>query len=268
VSIVLAVLESGGSAKAVLDTAIGIGELTDARVEAVHPPGSTSFEKRVAVLSRRAGVPLRQLDTAEGDDLLAAVRQADVVAAVVGARSRGAGRYPVGPLVRHLLERTEKPIVVVRADHPARPVLRRLLVPLEGTAASSQPVLERLTNLLSNGVELVVLHVFTEDTLPAMLDRPARDIEILGKEFLHRHLPHAHHIEMRQGSVPSIVAEVSGQQDSDLIVLSWSQDASPGRAEVIREVLTSSPVPVLLLPAAPPTPRAANNASSDEDVAV
>jgi hypothetical protein len=48
------------------------------------------------------------------------------------------------------------------------------------------------------------------------------------------------------------VAEVCAEQGSDLIVLSWSQDSSAGRAHVIREVLGASSVPVLLLPVTPP----------------
>jgi len=269
VSIVLAVIDSGKSAEPVLEAAARVGELAGARVEAVYMSGSATFEKRVASFARRAGVPLRQLTDTEGaDDLVAAVARPEVVAAVVGARTKPADQHPVGPLVRHLLERTEKPIVVVRPDLVTRPVLRRLLVPLEGTKASTQPVLEHLRALLPDGIELVVLHVFTEETLPAMLDRPARDLQILGKEFLHRHLPGAHRIEMRQGSVSRSVAEVSGQQESDLIVLSWSQDASPGRAEVIREVLTSSPVPVLLLPASPPAAGATGSTSRAQGAAV
>jgi hypothetical protein len=97
-------------------------------------------------------------------------------------------------------------------------------------------------------VELIVLHVFTEVTLPTMLDRHYRDLEILGKEFLIRHHPQATHIELRPGPVAERVAEVSAEHGADLIVLSWSQDTTPGRALVIREVLGASTLPVMLLP--------------------
>lgn len=251
-SIVLAVLETTVSAGPVLDTAVRIAELTGSEVEAAYVPGSATFEKKATSLARRARVPLRRLEEPESGGLVAVVADPEVLAAVIGARSQPAGRHPVGPLARKLLERTEKPVVVVRPDINVPPVLQRVLIPLEGTELSSRPVLEHLSAFLPDGVELVVLHVFTDDTLPAMLDRPDRDLEILGREFLHRHLPHAQRIELRHGSVASNVAEVSAQQASDLVVLSWSQDASPGRAKVIREVLASSPIPVLLLPTALP----------------
>jgi hypothetical protein len=47
------------------------------------------------------------------------------------------------------------------------------------------------------------------------------------------------------------VAEVSEEHRADLIVLSWSQDTSPERARVVREVLGASVLPVLLLPNTP-----------------
>ena len=48
-----------------------------------------------------------------------------------------------------------------------------------------------------------------------------------------------------------LVAEMSQAHGADLIVLSWSQDSSHGRARVVREVLGASALPVLLLPVKP-----------------
>ena len=47
------------------------------------------------------------------------------------------------------------------------------------------------------------------------------------------------------------VEEVSGEQSADIIVLSWSQDTSDGRATVVRKVRAASTLPVLLLPVKP-----------------
>lgn len=74
---------------------------------------------------------------------------------------------------------------------------------------------------------------------------------MMGREFLTRHYPHAAGIEFRPGPVAMRVAEVSQEQSIDLIVLSWSQDISTERARVVREVLSASALPVLLLPAPP-----------------
>ena len=107
---------------------------------------------------------------------------------------------------------------------------------------------ESLRPLLVGEVEPVVLHVFTKATMPRVLDRPVRDMALWGDEFLARFCPEAVGIELRAGSVGSHVAEVGAEQHADLVVLSWSQDASPGHAAVVRDVLGHSTIPVLLLP--------------------
>jgi hypothetical protein len=155
----------------------------------------------------------------------------------------------------HILERATKPIIVVPPDVPASAQqCRRLLVPLEGDEESSRPVLERLRPLIATEIELVVLHVFTSATVPRMLDRPARDLSIWGDEFVARFCPGANRIELRTGPIGARVGEVSAEAGSDLVVLSWSRDSSPGHAEVIREVLAGSSIPVLLLPVDVATP--------------
>jgi len=108
---------------------------------------------------------------------------------------------------------------------------KAVLVPLDGTrGASSRPVLKDLEAMLGDGIEVVVLHVFTDKTLPRMVDRPVRDLELLDKEFLVRHFPRTERIELRSGSVASRGAAVAEELDADLVVLSSSQNTSRGRA--------------------------------------
>jgi nucleotide-binding universal stress UspA family protein len=196
-------------------------------------------------------VPFRVLEAPVEPALFDALNAPEVIAAVIGARATTSGRWPVGRTALHVIEHLDKPVVVVPPEAVTPTTIRRLLVPLEGAEASSRSVLEQLRPLLVAEVELVVLHVFTDATLPTMLDRPHRDLEILGREFLTRHFPHATRIELRLGPVAARVAEVSEEHGADLIVLSWSQDSSAGRAQVVREVLGASSLPVLLLPAEP-----------------
>ena len=248
-STILAALDTTAAARPVLETAVGIGQLTGASVSAVHVHDG-SVETPEALVAR-AGLRLRTLTGPVPAALLGAVADPEVIAAVVGARAMPGGRRPVGRTAGRVMQHAGKPVVVVPPEAvrwPARP-FRRLLVPLEGTAPSSLAVAELLLPLLRADVELVVVHVFTADTLPRALDRPARDLQILGDEFLARHLPGAAHIEFRTGPVGAGIAEVCAEEDADLIVLSWHLDASGGRAPVVREVLSRSPIPVLLLPA-------------------
>jgi nucleotide-binding universal stress UspA family protein len=246
---VLAAIDCTPAARPVLQTALRVGELTGADVEAVHVPcGTGPGAETPESLAAHCGVPCRMLEDPVEPALLDAVEVPAVVAAVLGARSTPGGRRPVGHTALHLLERASKPVVVVPPDVVSPGPIRRLLVPLEGTDASSRPVLEKLWPMIVADVELVVLHVFTQATLPRMLDRPVYDIEMLGGEFLARHLPHATCIELRPGPVAERVAEVTAERGVDLVILSWSQVSSAGRAAVVREVLGRSSVPVLLLP--------------------
>jgi nucleotide-binding universal stress UspA family protein len=254
-SIVLAALDTSAAARAVLETAVRIGQLTGADVEAIHvhagPPESVDTPEPLTEVAGRSEVPLRLIEGPVEPSLIAAMTAPEVLAAVIGARATPDGHRLMGRTARTLLEQADKPVVVVPPDATALGVMRRLLVPLEGTDVSSRPVLERLLPLLSADIELVVLHVFNETTLPAMLDRPYRDLDLLGKEFLTRHCPSAELIELRTGPVATRVTEVSEEHRSDLIVLSWSQNLSPERAHVVRNVLGASVLPVLLLPIAP-----------------
>jgi nucleotide-binding universal stress UspA family protein len=246
--IILAALDSSAAARPVLETALGIAELTDATVQAVHV--HTDSTETPEALAARAGVAYRLLDGPVETALLGAVGDPAVIAAVLGARGTPGGRRPAGRTALHIVERADKPVVVVPPEAVGvspRP-FRRLLVPLEGTDASSRPVDERLVPLIAAEVELVVLHVFTPDTTPRILDRPARDLQMLGDEFLARYCPNATRIELRAGPVGTHVADMCREEQADLIVLSWSQDMSAGRADVVRWTLGHSTVPVLLLP--------------------
>lgn len=247
-STILAAIDTA-AARPVVETAVRIGQMTGADVEAVHVRVSPSEPVGpLESLAARFGVPFRLLEDSAASALLTAVGDPGVIAAVIGARGISDGHRAIGETARRILELADKPIVVVPPEAVSPGPIRRLLVPLEGTTASSRPVLERLWPLLVAEIELVVLHVFTEATMPAMLDRPEYDLDILGGEFLTRHLPHAEHIEFRTGSISTRVAEVSREREADLIVLSWSQNPAPGRARVIREVLVGSALPVLVLP--------------------
>ncbi len=246
-SIVLAALDVSPTAQSVLDTALRIAALTTTDVEAVHV--TTAHNGVVKERTDRAHVPLHLLPGPLEPALLSAVEAPDVVAVVIGTKAAVNDRRLLGTTARHIIERSTKPVVIVPPDFVCPDVFRRLLIPLEGTEASTQAALKVLLHLVAADVELVVVHVFSESTTPAMLDHPWRDLEILGKEFLSRHLPQQEaSIELRHGHVGTQVAEVCDECGADLIVLSWSQDSTAGRARTVRQILGAAQLPILLLP--------------------
>lgn len=243
---IIAAIDSSAAAKPVLDTALGLSELLGAEVEGVH-----AVDGDVAVpelLAERAAVPLRLLPPPADVALVEELRRPEVLLEVLGARSTPGGRRPVGSTASFVLRRAVKPVVTVPPQARIGRPLRRLLLPLEGTEISSMPLVEVLKPMLESDVELNVLHVFTDATLPRMLDRPIYDLELLGREFLAIHCPTAELIDFRPGPVGPRIVEVCKERDVDLIVLSWSQSSGPGRADVVREVLGASNLPVMLIP--------------------
>jgi hypothetical protein len=128
--------------------------------------------------------------------------------------------------------------------------VRRAVVPVEIAAAAPDAVLDCVGQLRRGGVDVVAVHVFVDDA-PRIADRPVRDLALLGDEFLARSLPGAvADMDMRTGPVGGEIVRAAAEAGADLIVLSWSQDLSPGRAAVVRDVVRYAAVPVLLLPAA------------------
>jgi nucleotide-binding universal stress UspA family protein len=247
--VVLAALEKDDSSTSVLDTGVRFAQMIGSKVEALH--AGTSLPATLCMLARRAGVTLRRIDGPADRALVAELARPEVRAIVVGAGLERSGTHPVGPTTRYVAERSSKFVVIVPVTLKASEgPLRHLLVPLEGTQSSSRPILEALLPLLVTGAEVDVLHVFTQETLPRMLDHPVRDFELIGREFLAKHCPDASRILLRAGPVADRVREVCEKGPCDMIVLSWSQVSSAGRARVVREVLGSSAIPVLLLPAA------------------
>ena len=254
-SVILAALDDTAAARPVLETAVRCGELLAIEVEALHVCRDHAIShEALTSLTERVGVPLEVVDGPVVPTVLTSLAEATVVAGVIGARALAEGRRPVGHVAGSILEGVTKPIVVVPPDSaPTRP-FRRLLVPLEGTPESSLPVADWLLPRLPADIELVVLHSFTDATRPSMLDRPEYDWALLGKEFAARHLPRATQTQLRPGPAATRIGEAARALDTDLVVMSWRQDPSPGRARTLRAVLSASSQPVLLLPS--PTGRA------------
>jgi len=131
--------------------------------------------------------------------------------------------------------------------------LRTVLLPLDGAAETEAAVTPTVRLLADADLEVVVVHVLTDQQVPAFLDQAHHALDAWGHEFLARHAvtEPAPRIVLRAGTPGRNVLEVAGTEAADLIVLGWSQDLSPGRAEVVRLLLADADVPVLLVPVEP-----------------
>lgn len=242
---VLAAIDNSAAAAPVIQTAATVAELYDAELEALHVRQNGDRTARAAAES--AGVTLTTLADEGVTSLVRAAREGDVDAIVVGARGTRSGRRPAGHVALKLIVALDKPVVVVPPDVKAS-VLRRVLVPLDGTAETAA-ALDRIVQLACrHDLDVVVLHVRDEASLPPFSDQVQHESEAWASEFLARYTSCGGvRLEMRVGVPGEHVLGVAAKTGADLIALGWSRDLAPGRAQVVREVLDRSTVPVLLV---------------------
>jgi nucleotide-binding universal stress UspA family protein len=124
------------------------------------------------------------------------------------------------------------------------------MVPLDGTAPTTAALREVLEMAGREHLDVTVLHVYDEASVPMFSDQPVHEARAWTDEFLRRHCPDpdAVSLELRIGTPETHVVDVAVDSRADLLVLGWSQDLSSGRARVVRHALETSMIPVLLVP--------------------
>lgn len=246
---ILAAIDTSAAARPVLETAKAIQPLFGAPVEAVHVrEGSTAI---AASSAKAAGVRLRIEDGAPAEVLETELRDPDVAALVVGARRTPAGRRPLGHIALRLITSVPKPLAVVPPATREPERIARILVPLDGSPESAEAVSRTIELARASEIKVVVLHVRSEATLHPFSDQLHHEGPAWVEEFLARHCPvpaHDVEVELRVGVPEEEVGAVAREAGVDLIVLGWSQELGSGHAAVVRAMLSSSAVPVLLIP--------------------
>jgi nucleotide-binding universal stress UspA family protein len=124
-----------------------------------------------------------------------------------------------------------------------------VLIPLDGTPEAAAAVDRSVELFARAGVDLVVLHVFDQATVPRFWDQPAHARRAFEDEFMARYcaVPGAR-LELRSGVAGEQVIDVAAAEQVDLIALGWSQRLDAGRARVVRRTVTAADVPVMLVP--------------------
>lgn len=247
---VLAAIDDSAAARCVLSAAGGLASLFDVGVEALHVvderPRTTA-----AATAASAGVPFHETSGVPVDRIVEESRAPGVVAVVLGCRSLEAGTA-VGHVALSVIQAIDKPVLAVPPSTPQARRFERVLVPLDGTGATTSAlrgVLAEVHRL--DGPELVALHVFEPGSLPPFGDQLIHEVEAWSEEFLDRYAPvrpEGMRLELRVGMPADVVRAIVEEIEADLVAVGWSQDLAPGRATVVRALLRSSGVPVLLLP--------------------
>ena len=243
---ILAALDEGDTAAVVLAVARRVAHAVDAQPVAVHV--GDGIPLRLAELVAAADVPHHLLPGTPVEVLTDRLRRPGVVAAVVGCRTPD-GPRPAGHVATHLVQHAPVPVVVVPpgtgvGDEP----LRHVLLPLDGSHETTAAVDPAVATLAGSGLRITVAHVFDAAGGPRCLDQPHHGLDAWGREFLERHAAPGLDIVLRAGRPGEQLLDVVAATEPDLVVLGWAQDLTSGRARTIRALLTSSPVPLLLVP--------------------
>jgi nucleotide-binding universal stress UspA family protein len=249
---VAAAIDGGLATKPVLACARAVGRLLNADVMAVHV--RTDGLSTPRAFATRAGLPLRVLGGQVVPRLANAVAAPDVVALVMGARGLASDPRPLGSTATAVATRVPKPVFVVPPDAEPPVEFKRVLVPLEGTLASSRAPRSLIELAPRSELDVVLLHILGPDSVPSFVDQPQHWYAAWAREFLTRYCPFGIDeidLQVRVGRRERIVAEASREFGCDLIALAWSQDLAEGHAEVVRATLRESRLPVVLLPVRP-----------------
>jgi nucleotide-binding universal stress UspA family protein len=246
---VMAALDNSAAAGPVLATATSLATLFGSTVDPVHVQDDGN---RIAQgVAAAAGHDLRTLRGTTVPALIDAGSAEDVVALVLGARRTPAGARPVGGTAFEVMQALPKPLAIVPPDAPAPGRLRRVLVPLEGTVSSSLAPQSVIKLARAVKLEVVILHVLDEESLPAFTDQPQHEHAAWRQEFLARWCPSGVtnlRVESRVGIREEQIVLAAEDYDVDIVALGWSQQFAAGRAPVVRAALERGRVPILLIP--------------------
>ena len=244
----IAALDNSLAARPVVAAGTALARLLGSEVEALHVG-----ENGNGVAANAAAAAGLELYTCAGPTVARLVEAGsadDVVAMVVGSRGMPGRARPVGATALELLAALPKPLLVVPPEAAPRP-FRRLLVPLEGTLSTSagpEAIFE-----VAEGFELdvVVLHVHDEASIPLFNDQRQHETREWAREFVARYCPWGVgdvRLETRVGRRDEEILRAAEEFEADLVALGWAQELAPGRAPVVRAVLERGHVPVLLVP--------------------
>ena len=267
--IVLVPLDGSVHATAAIPVARGFGELLHATVALLHVSDDA--------LTPAALVDRMKLSSKEVPGLIIEHRSGAAAAAIVKeAGERHAAMIVMCPQIRTdlrsralggvaaaVLRAAPCPVVLVPPARGAKKwILRRLLVPHDGTPTSAATMGPATDLALKAAAQLLVLHVATPGaemptepgTLvsPRYVDQPQHEWPAWAQEFLARLCAVGGardgtemQLAVAQGEAGAAIIDFARQ--SDLIVLGWRGVLEPGRARTMQRVICDTACPMIVL---------------------
>jgi nucleotide-binding universal stress UspA family protein len=247
-TVILAAIDDSAAAQPVIATALALAPILDATVEAVHVAAGQRGGRTSQAAALAASVPIRHV---VGDPLVVIRELADdddVVALVVGARGRPVKRR-TGHLALALADVIVKPVVIVPPEYRPPSEIRRVLIAMKGTARNARDLLRTIEVAAAADLELVVVHVDDEESIPSFSDQVQYETEAYANEFLARYCPGVPEarLVLRIGAPVDEILAAADDVRPDVLAIGWPHPADRIPGGVAREIVNRSRVPVLLV---------------------
>jgi nucleotide-binding universal stress UspA family protein len=245
---VLAAIDNSASAQPVLDCALAAARATNSVVDALHV--AEDGERTARALAESHGIQLHQVTGNVVESIWKEGEDDNVLLAVVGARGLPTSKQPVGHVALELITRLDKPVIVVPPDAGQSQRFNRIVVAINGGSPDRRVLEELIDSLTMDDLEIIVVHVDSEGTVPRFSDQAQHETTAYAHEYLARRFPTLTPVALalRTGEPAEQVLATCDETKADLILISWNQSLAPGRAPTVRTLLEHTHVPVMLTP--------------------
>ena len=250
---VLAALDGPPAVPAIRRVADVIGEVLEVPVRSVHVvagPGLRGEARRSALARVERGDDTEMTGRPE-DVLRALVEAPGAVLSVLGTRQtsrRPGGRRAAGTALA-VAKRVTKPLLMVPSAATDWEGPRRVLTPLDGTGVTAMAAASALAHIRVPETEGIPLHVEGAGGVRRFWGRPGDDDGWHGEPRAKPADDHAMRL-----SIPPVgqqVLKAQAETQSDLVVLVWGRRTRGAHGAAVLDVLSQTPVPVLLVPVTP-----------------
>ena len=243
---IVACIDNSVASRPVVDAACALARILGGSVEALHVKEDGT--RVVRATAEGAGVPLCETSGDPVEQIIATASADDVAAVVLGARDLPA-RRSAGHVAQQLASSVDIPVLIVPPEARPPERIHRVLIAMEGTSAKARPLREAVELASAEELEIIVVHVDDEASIPRFDDKVQYETDEYVNEFLARYLPGARNatVELRVGVPADEILRTVDAVSPDLLALGWPHTDDPRRGKVAHELLDRSRVPVLLV---------------------
>ena len=243
---IIAAIDNSLAAGPVLTARLALAPALGADVEAICVADDGGLTAQAS--ADTMGIPFRHLTGDARQRICEQAARPEVVAVAMGARARIGGRR-TGHLVPQIADAISKPVLVVPPEAEPIASVHTVVIAMEGTNRNARSFKPTMSIAAGADVDLVVVHVDDQDTIPRFSDQIAHETDAFANEFLARNAhdaPNAR-LELRIGVPADEIIDAADSARADLIAIGWPQAHDVHKGTTAREILDRSHVPVLLV---------------------